>query len=165
MFLIFAIKSVLDCCLVSSLGAASGAAVDGEQRAECQRLPGTLPTEINPFNSSTTTFCFCPRSVLRRYRFAHSVAVAYSRRRRRKSASTNPFALITFLPSLHSRALTRFVGQFFITTAKCDWLDGKHVVFGQVIDGMITVRKVESVTCGPNNKPKLAVVIAQCGEL
>ena len=49
--------------------------------------------------------------------------------------------------------------QFFITTAKCDFLDGKHVVFGRVIDGMLTLRKIENVATGPNNRPKLAVKI------
>lgn len=49
--------------------------------------------------------------------------------------------------------------QFFITTAKCDFLDGKHVVFGKVIDGMLTLRKIENVQTGPNNRPKLAVKI------
>ncbi len=32
--------------------------------------------------------------------------------------------------------------QFFVTCDKCDWLDNKHVVFGKVIDGLLTVRKV-----------------------
>jgi peptidyl-prolyl isomerase H (cyclophilin H) len=49
--------------------------------------------------------------------------------------------------------------QFFITTAKCDFLDGKHVVFGRVIDGMLTLRKMENVPTGQNNRPKLVVKI------
>ena len=49
--------------------------------------------------------------------------------------------------------------QFFITTEKCDFLDGKHVVFGKVIDGMLTLRKIENVPTGANNRPKLAVKI------
>ena len=49
--------------------------------------------------------------------------------------------------------------QFFVTTAPCDFLDGKHVVFGKVIDGMLTLRKIENVPTGPNNRPKLAVKI------
>lgn len=55
--------------------------------------------------------------------------------------------------------------QFFITCAPCDYLDGKHVVFGRVIEGLLTVRKIENVAVGSGNKPKLNVVIEQCGEL
>jgi len=55
--------------------------------------------------------------------------------------------------------------QFFITCAKCDFLDGKHVVFGRVLDGLLVVRKIENVPTGPNNKPKIPVVISQCGEM
>ena len=57
--------------------------------------------------------------------------------------------------------------QFFISCAKADWLDQKHVVFGRVLgDGMLVVRKLEAVaTSGPNNKPKLPCVITECGEM
>jgi len=55
--------------------------------------------------------------------------------------------------------------QFFITTAAAPFLDGKHVVFGKVIDGMMTVRTIESTpTLATNNRPKVPVVISQCGE-
>ena len=67
------------------------------------------------------------------------------------------------MPGVHSpssrQRLALTVLQFFITTAKCDFLDGKHVVFGKVIDGMLTLRKIENVPTGPNNRPKLAVKI------
>lgn len=55
--------------------------------------------------------------------------------------------------------------QFFITCAKCDFLDGKHVVFGKVVEGLLIMRKIENVPTGPNNKPKLPVVVTQCGEM
>ncbi len=57
--------------------------------------------------------------------------------------------------------------QFFITCNKCDWLDGKHVVFGKVIDSasMTTVRKIEKAAVGAQSKPKIPIVISECGEL
>jgi peptidyl-prolyl isomerase H (cyclophilin H) len=42
--------------------------------------------------------------------------------------------------------------QFFITCAPAEFLDGKHVVFGRVVEGMLTVRKVENVPTGANNR-------------
>lgn len=93
--------------------------------------------------------------------------------------------------------------QFFVTAAKCDFLDKKHTVFGmlsiylliiekshivsetnframtldlfclvsktvtsgRVLDGMLTVRKIENAPVGAGNKPKIPIVITQCGQL
>merc|ERR1712210_377778 len=55
--------------------------------------------------------------------------------------------------------------QFFLTCAKCDFLDKKHVVFGRVIDGLLVVRKIENVPTGANNRPKIKVEISQCGQM
>jgi peptidyl-prolyl isomerase H (cyclophilin H) len=58
--------------------------------------------------------------------------------------------------------------QFFLTCTKCDWLDGKHVVFGKVLDpaSLMVLRKIENVQADPKtSKPKLPVVISQSGEL
>ena len=54
--------------------------------------------------------------------------------------------------------------QFFITTVVTDWLDGRHVVFGKVTDGMDVVKKIESYGTG-SGKPKAKLVIDDCGEL
>lgn len=34
--------------------------------------------------------------------------------------------------------------QFFLTTERTEWLDNKHVVFGQVVSGMDVIRKMEA---------------------
>ena len=56
--------------------------------------------------------------------------------------------------------------QFFLTCAATEWLDDKHVVFGRVLgDGLLVLRKIENVACGPNNKPRLSCLISECGEM
>ena len=55
--------------------------------------------------------------------------------------------------------------QFFITLKDTPWLNGKHVVFGQVIKGMEVVKEVEAVETDGQDKPKVTVVIENCGEI
>ena len=54
--------------------------------------------------------------------------------------------------------------QFFICTAKTEWLDGKHVVFGQVVEGIDVIKAVEKVGSSSGRTSK-AVVVADCGQL
>jgi len=54
--------------------------------------------------------------------------------------------------------------QFFICTEKTQWLDGKHVVFGKVTEGMAVVRKMEK--CGTQSgKPNKKITITASGQL
>ena len=57
--------------------------------------------------------------------------------------------------------------QFFITTASTPWLDGAHVVFGEVKneEGMGVVKKIEEVETTGADIPVSPVVIRDCGEL
>ncbi|EAW10232.1 peptidylprolyl isomerase [Aspergillus clavatus NRRL 1] len=55
--------------------------------------------------------------------------------------------------------------QFFITTVPTAWLDGRHVVFGEVLEGYDVVEKIENVPKGPGDKPATTVKIAKSGEI
>ncbi|TFK47496.1 cyclophilin [Heliocybe sulcata] len=52
--------------------------------------------------------------------------------------------------------------QFFITTVVTSWLDGAHVVFGEVVDGLDIVKKVESLGSA-SGQPKATITIADSG--
>merc|ERR1712122_300228 len=54
--------------------------------------------------------------------------------------------------------------QFFLTTVQTAWLDGKHVVFGRVADGMDVVKKIESYG-SQSGKTSKKIIIADCGQL
>ncbi|KAF2739167.1 putative peptidyl-prolyl cis-trans isomerase [Polyplosphaeria fusca] len=55
--------------------------------------------------------------------------------------------------------------QFFITCTPTPHLNGKHVVFGKVVEGIEVVQKIENTRVGARDKPLSDVAIAQCGEM
>lgn len=54
--------------------------------------------------------------------------------------------------------------QFFICTDKTPWLNGLHVVFGNVVEGMDVVNKIESYG-SDSGKPSAKVIIRDCGQV
>lgn len=54
--------------------------------------------------------------------------------------------------------------QFFICTVKTSWLDGKHVVFGKVVDGFDVIKAMEGQG-SQSGSTKKAVSIRDCGQL
>ncbi|KAL4227729.1 hypothetical protein ACF0H5_013164 [Mactra antiquata] len=55
--------------------------------------------------------------------------------------------------------------QFFITTKQTPWLDGRHVVFGKVLEGMSVVRKIENTKTDGRDKPVERVEISDSGSI
>ena len=55
--------------------------------------------------------------------------------------------------------------QFFITTVPTPHLNGKHVVFGKIVEGLDVMKKMEAVGTKPAGKTSKKVVIADCGQL
>jgi len=54
--------------------------------------------------------------------------------------------------------------QFFLCTSKTAWLDGKHVVFGSVVEGLDVVKTVEGVG-SQSGQTRSKVIVAACGQL
>ena len=54
--------------------------------------------------------------------------------------------------------------QFFLTTVECPWLDGKHVVFGKVVEGMEVVKQVESLGT-QSGKTTKKIIVNNSGQL
>lgn len=68
------------------------------------------------------------------------------------------------LLSMANRGPNTNGSQFFITTNDCAWLDGKHVVFGKVLEGKEVLNAIEAQGTDAG-KPKADVVISECGAL
>src|SRR5690606_17423904 len=49
--------------------------------------------------------------------------------------------------------------QFFITEIATPWLDGKHTVFGEVVNGEEVIDAIANVEKGPQDKPKTTIVL------
>jgi cyclophilin family peptidyl-prolyl cis-trans isomerase len=69
-----------------------------------------------------------------------------------------------FLLSMANAGPNTNGSQFFITTVVTNWLDGKHVVLGEVTEGTDLVKTIEGLGTG-SGKPQKKVEIADCGEL
>lgn len=86
------------------------------------------------------------------------------------SLASPPGPLSRRLPGSRAQPLTQSLpdtngSQFFLTTVPTPHLDGKHVVFGEVLNGKSVVRQVENLPTQSGDKPVKEAVIADCGEL
>ena len=54
--------------------------------------------------------------------------------------------------------------RFFLCTVPTPWLDGKHVVFGEVVEGWDVVKKIETTKTGRMDRPQQNITIAKAGE-
>lgn len=69
------------------------------------------------------------------------------------------------LLSMANKGRNQNSSQYMITLKPCPHLDGKHVVFGQVIEGMDVIRQVAKVPTDANERPKIKIIVFDCGDL
>jgi cyclophilin family peptidyl-prolyl cis-trans isomerase len=55
--------------------------------------------------------------------------------------------------------------EFFITLKDSIWLDGKNVVFGQIIEGINIIKEFNNIEIDNNDTPKIPIIIDDCGEI
>lgn len=70
-----------------------------------------------------------------------------------------------FLLSMANSGPNTNGSQFFITVARTPWLDGKHVVFGEVLEGQDLVKAMEAQGSSGKGKPKTTVTIVDSGHI
>lgn len=69
------------------------------------------------------------------------------------------------LLSMSNKGRNTNSSQFTITLNPCPQFDGKHVVFGQVVEGMNVVRRISEVPTDDKDHPRIPVTIFNCGEV
>ncbi|VDL91277.1 unnamed protein product [Schistocephalus solidus] len=69
-----------------------------------------------------------------------------------------------FLLSMANAGPNTNGSQFFLTTVAASWLDNKHVVFGEVVDGQDVVKHMETLG-SQSGTTKGKIIISDCGEL
>ncbi|AMV38342.1 peptidylprolyl isomerase [Planctomyces sp. SH-PL62] len=69
-----------------------------------------------------------------------------------------------FLLSMANAGPNTNGSQFFITTVPTAWLDGKHVVFGEVTEGSDVVKAVEALGSS-SGRPSAKITVEDCGQL
>merc|ERR1719327_1129827 len=67
--------------------------------------------------------------------------------------------------SMANKGRNSNTSQFFITFKKSVQLDGKHVVFGHVVEGMEVIRAIEKIPTDRMDRPKVDIVVVGCGEV
>lgn len=67
--------------------------------------------------------------------------------------------------SMANKGRNTNASQFFITLSRAQRLDNKHIVFGQVVDGMDVIRAISKVPVDRDERPRVPIKIVGCGEL
>lgn len=75
------------------------------------------------------------------------------------------FSLLLRSPGTFHVKIDFFFNHFGLANRTRSWLDGRHVVFGEVLEGYNVVQKIEDVRKGRGDKPAEAVKIVKSGEL